>query len=99
LGEISAQYFDEIIIRCDKNLRGRTADEIIGLLKEGIDKINPAIPTITIANENEALEYVYANYKQGALYTIMCDVVAGALDKIMELKEREEKEKPLAVSH
>jgi cyanophycin synthetase len=31
LGEISAQYFDEIIIRCDKNLRGRSADEIIGL--------------------------------------------------------------------
>ena len=32
-----AKYFDEIIIRCDKNLRGRTADEIINLLKEGID--------------------------------------------------------------
>ncbi len=44
LGEISAQYFDEIIIRCDKNLRGRTADEIIGLLKEGIDKVNPDHP-------------------------------------------------------
>ncbi|MEI9908884.1 MAG: cyanophycin synthetase [Bacteroidota bacterium] len=34
LGEISAQHFDEIIIRCDKNLRGRTAEDIIGLLKE-----------------------------------------------------------------
>jgi len=92
LGEISAQCFDEIIIRCDKNLRGRTADEIINLLKEGIEKVNPSIPTITIANENEALEYIYANPRQGALYTIMCDVVAGALDKIRELKEREEKE-------
>lgn len=92
LGEISAMYFDEIIIRCDKNLRGRTADEIIGLLKEGIDKVNPAIPTVTIANENEALEYIYNHPRQGALYTIMCDVVAGALDKIRELKEREEKQ-------
>ncbi len=90
LGEISARHFDEIIIRCDKNLRGRTADEIISLLKQGIEKINPAIPTIVIANENEALEYIYANPKQGALYTIMCDVVAGALDKIRELKERED---------
>ena len=35
-----------------------------------------------IPNENEALEYIYANHKPGALYTIMCDVVAGALDKI-----------------
>lgn len=92
LGEISANYFDEIIIRCDKNLRGRTADEIINLLKEGIEKVNPSIPIIVIPDENEALEYVYANQKAGALYTIMCDVVAGALDKIRELKEREEKE-------
>jgi cyanophycin synthetase len=90
LGEISAQYFDEIIIRCDKNLRGRTAEEIIGLLKEGIEKVNPALPTMVIANENEALEYIYANPKTGALYTIMCDVVAGALDKIKELKDRED---------
>lgn len=92
LGEISAQYFDQIIIRCDKNLRGRTAEEIIGLLKQGIDKVNPHVPTLTIANENEALEYIYANQIPGALYTIMCDVVAGALDKIKELKAREEKE-------
>lgn len=99
LGEISAQHFDEIIIRCDKNLRGRTADEIIGLLKEGIEKVNPSMPTITIANENEALEYIYANPRPGALYTIMCDVVAGALDKIAELKEREEKSRPQAVSY
>lgn len=90
LGQISAQYFDEIIIRCDKNLRGRTAEEIIGLLKEGINSVNPSLPTMTIANENEALEYIYAHQQQGALYTIMCDVVAGALDKIRELKERED---------
>ena len=92
LGEISAQHFDEIIIRCDKNLRGRTADEIIGLLKEGIEKVNPKIPVMTIPNEDEALDYIYEHPKQGALYTIMCDVVARALDKIRELKEREEKD-------
>jgi cyanophycin synthetase len=90
LGEISAKYFDEIIIRCDKNLRGRTAEEIIGLLQEGVNMVRPGIPTKVIDNENEALEYVYANPVQGALYTIMCDVVAGALDKIKELKAREE---------
>ncbi|MES2848891.1 MAG: cyanophycin synthetase [Bacteroidota bacterium] len=91
LGEISAGYFDEIIIRCDKNLRGRSADEIIDLLQKGINKINAKIPVKIIANENEALEYIYANPVQGALYTIMCDVVAGALDKIKELKAREDK--------
>lgn len=92
LGEISGRYFDEIIIRCDKNLRGRTAEEIINLLKEGIESVNPDIPVITIPNEDQALDYIYENAKPGALYTIMCDVVARALDKIKELKQREEKE-------
>ena len=89
LGEISAQCFDAIIIRCDKNLRGRTADEIINLLKEGIQNVNPGLPTMIIANENEALEYIYAHAEPGTLYTVMCDVVSGALDKLKELKERE----------
>ncbi|MGB8190309.1 MAG: cyanophycin synthetase [Chitinophagaceae bacterium] len=92
LGEISAKYFDEIIIRCDKNLRGRTADEIIGLLREGIDKVSTSLPVVVIPNEDEALEYAYEHTRPGALVTIMCDVVARALDKIRELKEREEKQ-------
>ncbi|MEX0635647.1 MAG: Mur ligase family protein, partial [Ferruginibacter sp.] len=90
LGMISAQCFDEIIIRCDKNLRGRTAEEIIQLLKEGIQQQNPLLPVMIIENEGEALEYIYANQEPGALYTIMCDVVSGALNKIKELKNREE---------
>jgi len=90
LGAISAGLFDEVIIRCDKNLRGRTADEIINLLKEGITNVNPHLPIIVIPNENEALEYIYAHAKPGALYTVMCDVVSGALDKLRELKEREQ---------
>ncbi len=97
LGEISAQYFDEIIIRCDKNLRGRTPEDIIGLLREGIEKVNPALPVITIPNEDEALDYAYANTPAGSLVTIMCDVVARALDKIRELKEREDQQLALPV--
>src|SRR6476660_10580803 len=63
LGEISAGYFDEIIIRCDKNLRGRTAQEIIELLKQGIEKVNPNIPVMIIPDENKALEHIYANHE------------------------------------
>ena len=96
LGVISAQYFNEIIIRCDRNLRGRTADEIITLLKQGIDKVNPNIPTVVIPNEDEAIDYAYLNSKPGSLVTIMCDVVARALDKISELKEKEEKQEKLS---
>ena len=93
LGEISARHFDEIIIRCDKHLRGRTAEEIVGLLEQGIKNVNPSLPIMVIPDENEALEYIYAHAKSGTLYTVMCDVVSGALDKLKELKEREGVEK------
>ncbi|HVE60473.1 MAG TPA: cyanophycin synthetase, partial [Chitinophagaceae bacterium] len=89
LGEISASYFDQIIIRCDKNLRGRTAEEIIKLLQQGIESVDRSVPYIIIPQENEAIEYAYTHCPDGGLVTIMCDVVAGALDKIKQLKEKE----------
>jgi cyanophycin synthetase len=93
LGRISARYFDEIIIRCDKNLRGRTAEEIVNLLVEGInDTKTKDIPITIIYNEKEAIMHAYHTAKPGSLVTIMCDVVAEALDLIKGLKEKEDAE-------
>ncbi|MBC7887476.1 MAG: cyanophycin synthetase [Ferruginibacter sp.] len=92
LGKLSAQYFDEIIIRQDKNLRGRTAEAIVQLLIEGIDATKTKdIPITIIYNEKEAIMHAYNTAKPGSLITIMCDVVAEALDMIKGLKEEEDK--------
>lgn len=93
LGRISGKYFDEIIIRQDKNLRGRTAEEIVGLLVDGINETKPKdIPMTIIYNEKEAIMHAYNTAKPGSLVTIMCDVVAEALDLIKDLKEKEDLE-------
>jgi cyanophycin synthetase len=93
LGRISGRSFDEIIIRQDKNLRGRTAEEIVNLLVEGINETKTKdIPIEIIYNEREAIMHAYNNAKQGSLITIMCDVVAEALDLIKGLKEKEDAE-------
>ena len=93
LGKISGKYFDEIIIRQDKNLRGRTAEEIVNLLVEGIKETQPKeLPIEIIYNEKEAIMHAYNNAKPGSLITIMCDVVAEALDLIKGLKEKEDTE-------
>jgi len=92
LGKISAGCFDEIIIRQDKNLRGRTKEEIVNLLVEGINQTKTKdIPITIIYNEKEAITYAYENAKPGSLITIMCDVVVEALDMIKKLKEDEDK--------
>lgn len=93
LGRISGRHFDEIIIRQDKNLRGRTAEEIVNLLVEGINETKTKeIPLNIIYNEKEAIMHAYNNAKPGSLITIMCDVVAEALDLIKGLKEKEDEE-------
>ncbi len=92
LGRISGRYFDEIIIRQDKHLRGRTAEEIVNLLIAGIKETQPKeIPLQIIFSEKEAIMTAYNNAQKGSLITIMCDVVSEALDLIKDLKEKEEK--------
>lgn len=92
IGRISAQIFDEIIIRQDKHLRGRTAEEIINLLVTGIhESRTKEIPVTIILNEKEAIIHAYKNAREGSLITIMCDVVAEALQMIKGLKEEEDK--------
>ena len=92
LGKISATCFDEIIIRQDKNLRGRTAEEIVNLLVEGINTTRTKeIPITIIYNEKEAIMHAFNTAKPGSLITIMCDVVVEALDMIKGLKEKEDR--------
>ncbi|HMI78570.1 MAG TPA: hypothetical protein VK484_07230, partial [Ferruginibacter sp.] len=90
---IAGRSFDEIIMRQDKHLRGRTAEEIVQLLGEGINETKPKdIPITIIYNEKEAIMHAYKTAKPGSLITIMCDVVTEALDLIKELKEKEDSE-------
>lgn len=91
LGEEAAKCFDEIIIRQDKNLRGRSSEEIIELLEKGIKNINSAIPIKVITNELEAIDYAISNATPGCFITIISDVIPHALDRVKEWKEKEVK--------
>ncbi|RYY62656.1 MAG: cyanophycin synthetase, partial [Chitinophagaceae bacterium] len=90
IGAIAAGTFDELIIRMDKNLRGRTVEEIEALLREGINSVNPSVPVTAIHDEAEALSEAYDRCERGALVTALCDKVEGTLAKIRTLQEQEE---------
>ncbi len=90
LGKVAAKMFDTIVIRQDKNLRGKTEQEIIDLITNGVKEVNPSKEIITIKKEKEAIEYVIKNAKKGSFITICSDVVPDALDQIMKLKEAED---------
>jgi cyanophycin synthetase len=90
LGELSAGMFNEIIIRQDKHLRGRTETEIINLLKEGIAKVNDKIPVIVILNELAAIDYAIRNAPKDSFIVICSDVITDALAYIQKLKNEED---------
>ena len=89
LGEESAKAFDEIIIRQDKNTRGRPAEEIVGLLQKGIQKIKPEMPVQVILKEREAIDYAIQQAKKDSFITIISDVIPDALEQVKAYKEKE----------
>jgi len=90
LGRLSANMFDEIIIRQDKNLRGREAEDIIKLLEKGIKEVGNNIPYQVILSENEAITHAINNAKKDSFIVLCSDVVPDALDTVMKLKEKED---------
>jgi len=81
--------FDEIIIRQDKNLRGKTDQEIIRMLEDGIKKIDPNKPVKVIPNEREAITYAIENGKEGSLIVLCSDIIPDALNLVKELKDKD----------
>ena len=92
LGRIAALYFDEIIIREDTDLRGRTSQNMQELILAGINEARTKdIPITTVLKESEAIQFAHDHAKPGSLITIMCDNVAASLELVKSLKEKEDK--------
>ena len=90
LGTLAAKMFDEIIIRQDRNLRGRSEQEIIDLMLKGIYSVDQRKKYIVIPSEPEAIEYAFKNAVKGSFITICSDVVPDALGQVMRYKEDED---------
>ncbi|WP_299222854.1 cyanophycin synthetase [uncultured Psychroserpens sp.] len=91
MGAIAADMFDEIIIRQDKRLRGKTEEELIKMLDDGIKKRDPNKKTTIIPSEKEAITYAVKNAVKGSLIILCSDVIPDALDLVKQFKEKEAK--------
>ena len=92
LGQVAAEMFDEVIIRQDRNLRGKEEEELIKEIHDGIIDIDAKKPVKIINKESEAIKYAIENAKEGSLVVVSSDVVPDALNMVMKLKEKESKE-------
>jgi len=90
LGEASAKMFDEIIIRQDKHLRGRTDQAIIDLMTQGIHNIDANKKITVIRKESEAIDFALKNAVKDSFIVITSDVIPDALEQVKSYKARED---------
>ncbi len=100
LGEEAARAFDEIIIRHDDDMRGRTYEDVDGLLRKGILKVDAVKAISYYGDECEAIEKAIRNGKPGSVIVLLIDKVARATGCIAKLQQeenlREQINKPVA---
>lgn len=88
-GTIAARMFDHIIIRQEKHLRGRTEDEIIGLILEGFKASGKEISYEIIPKEIEAIKHAISTAREGAFIVALSDVVTNAIDIVQQYLDKE----------
>jgi cyanophycin synthetase len=89
---IAARMFDHIIIRQEKYLRGRTEEEIIGLIMEGITASGRTVTHEIITKEVEAIKHAIDTAEEGTFITALSDVVTNAINIVQEYLDKESEE-------
>lgn len=88
-GKIAARMFDHIIIRNEKHLRGRTEEEINGLIIEGIQSIDKNVSYEIIPKEIDALKHAMSLAEEGTFITALSDVIHNAIEIVQEYQAKE----------
>ena len=81
--------FDEIIIRQDRNLRGKDENDLIDEIHNGIKSVNPNKKVDIIRSEKDAIIHAIKNAEKDSLVIVSSDVVPDALNLVMKLREKE----------
>jgi cyanophycin synthetase len=75
MGSLAAEIFDQVIIRHDKDGRGRTDQEITDLLIAGIRSVKPDMAVSVISDETKAVNYAIHHAENGAWIFVNTDNV------------------------
>lgn len=82
MGKYAAEMFDQVIIRHDKDRRGRTNDELSALIQKGIDQSERKVNVMVISEEFSAIDFALKNAMPGEFIFHCCDSVSKTLEYI-----------------
>lgn len=90
--KIAGRMFDHIIIRQEKHLRGRTEQEIVDLILEGIKDSGQQVTYEIINKEVEAIKHAINSAEEGTFIVALSDVVTNAIGIVQEYLDKENEE-------
>jgi cyanophycin synthetase len=89
IGKIAAEMFDYIILRQEKHLRGRTAENILSLLTDGIKSVDVNKRFEVVPKEIDAIKHAMSLAQPGTFITALSDVVDNAIETVQNYQEQE----------
>jgi cyanophycin synthetase len=89
LGRISASMFDHILLRQENHLRGRSKQEMIDLMIEGIKEVKPDASFEILSSSTDPIAYAISLAQPGAFVTTLSDAVDNAVEIVQNFQEKE----------
>ncbi|MFD2512419.1 cyanophycin synthetase [Pontibacter locisalis] len=86
IGRVAGEVFDEVIVRLDADLRGKTADEIVGPIMQGIEDVAPNKPVKIIPEEMRAIAYALEHAESGSFIAIFTEDVNESVKMVESFK-------------
>jgi cyanophycin synthetase len=81
---VAGRIFDELILRQDRDLRGKSAEFLRDIMTRGLRLDKPEVPITYIENEMDAIDHVLATAPEGSVVVLLTENIAGTLKKLDE---------------
>jgi cyanophycin synthetase len=86
--QIIADNFDRVVIRTGHYLRGRTQEELIGLLQQGIAQSENKPQVRVIPDSRDAIHHAIKHGRKGELVVTLADLVPDDIKYVQEIRDQ-----------
>ncbi|WP_262892520.1 glutamate ligase domain-containing protein [Hymenobacter qilianensis] len=83
---VAGKIFDEVILRQDKDLRGKSGEEIYALMTRGLRMDKPDLPITYIEDETEAIHHVLHTARPGSVISVFTEKIPSTIKQIEEFE-------------
>ncbi|MDO7852679.1 cyanophycin synthetase [Hymenobacter convexus] len=84
---IAGRIFDEVILRQDRDLRGKSAEFLREIMERGLRLDKPDLKIIYIENEPDAIDHLLQHTPQGGVGVIFTENISATLAKLDEFEK------------